>query len=95
MELNRLKTYNAILQNGHLDWVEEAPISASAGKPVKVHVTILENAIPTDENERGPKMAEILEQIAHRCTAFTDIHDPAKWQRQIRQDRPQPNNVTR
>ena len=82
-----LKTYNAILQNDHLNWVDEVPDSANIRKSVKVHVTILENAESMDDNSRGVKMAKILEQIANRGTAFTEINDPVEWQKEIRQDR--------
>lgn len=49
----------------------------------------LQNTTPSKTN--GKQIAEIMEQIAQRGTAFKEIKDPVAWQREIREDRPLPN----
>ncbi len=46
----------------------------------------LEDSEVKQEDERGAKMADLLEQLASQ-DAFKEIDDPAAWQREIRQDR--------
>jgi len=36
----------------------------------------------------GKQVFEIMEKIAQRGTAFSDIEDPVAWQKDIRHDRP-------
>ena len=43
-----------------------------------------------EEEQNTAKIAQLMEQIAARGTAFRDIQDPAAWQREIRKDRPLP-----
>ncbi len=38
----------------------------------------------------GQVIAEIMNRIAARGNAFSDIKDPVEWQRNIRKDRPLP-----
>jgi hypothetical protein len=38
----------------------------------------------------GEIIAEIMNRIAARGNAFSDIQDPVEWQRNIRKDRPLP-----
>jgi hypothetical protein len=45
----------------------------------------------TTSTSNGKQVAEIMEQIAKRGTAFREIKDPVAWQREIREDRPLPN----
>jgi hypothetical protein len=42
-----------------------------------------------DASERGALMAEVLAELA-RIGAFSEIEDPAAWEREIRRDRPLP-----
>jgi len=44
----------------------------------------------SEQEPTGTKLARLMEQIAERGTAFSDIEDPAAWQREIRKDRPLP-----
>ncbi len=47
------------------------------------------NSLSTNRtNEK--QIAEIMENIANRGTAFQQV-DPIAWQKEIRQDRPLPN----
>lgn len=43
---------------------------------------------PIDKDPTGTQLARLMEKIALRGTAFSDIKDPASWQREIRKDRP-------
>ena len=43
-----------------------------------------------DEEPTGAKLAELMEKIASRGTAFQQIKDPSAWQRETRIDRPLP-----
>jgi hypothetical protein len=42
-----------------------------------------------DDSKRGVMMAEALAELA-RIGAFSEIGDPAEWEREIRRDRPLP-----
>jgi hypothetical protein len=83
-----VRTYKALLRGNRLEWLEEAP-EAQADHPLSVQVTILEKGTTTEEVSRGRAMAALLEQIAARGT-LSDMPDPVKWQRELRQDRPLP-----
>jgi hypothetical protein len=82
-----LNTYQAILRDNHLEWVEKVPAHLMAGQAVQVYVTVLDQT-PLVTN-RGKRMAEFLERLA-ASNAFKDIDDPSEWQREIRKDRPLP-----
>lgn len=43
-----------------------------------------------EQEPTGTKLARLMEQVAARGTAFSEIEDPAEWQREIRKDRPLP-----
>jgi hypothetical protein len=79
-----MRTYKALLHGDRLEWLEEAP-EPQPDIPVRVHVTILEEASP-EVYARGHAMAALLEKLADRGT-FAAITDPGTWQREIRQDR--------
>ena len=46
--------------------------------------------ITETEEPNGKKVAEIMERIATRSSAYSQVKDPVKWQREIRKDRPLP-----
>jgi hypothetical protein len=81
-------TYKALLRGNCLEWLEEAP-KAQTDHPLSVQVTILEEGTAAEEASRGQVMADLLEQLAARGT-LSDMADPMKWQRELRQDRPLP-----
>jgi hypothetical protein len=82
------RIYKALLRGNRLEWLEEAP-EAQTDKPLSVQVTILEQGTAAEEISRGQAMAALLEQLAARGT-LSDMADPVKWQRELRQDRPLP-----
>ena len=56
-------------------------------QPAAVYMTILEEPQnPAERVQTGQQMAAILEQLAN-MNAFTEIADPAAWERAIRSDR--------
>jgi hypothetical protein len=83
-----VRTYRALLRGDRLEWLGEAPESET-DHPLSVQVTILEQGTAAEEVSRGQAMAALLEQIAARST-LSDMADPVKWQRELRQDRPLP-----
>jgi len=54
----------------------------------------VEVRLHADENvgSQGSKMADALDELA-AIGAFRGIEDPARWHRQIRQDRPLPDRT--
>jgi hypothetical protein len=85
-----LKTFNAILKNNSIQWVDETP-EIELNSSIKVHITLLEDVAnnQNQSNSNGQKMAEALKKLSVNNT-FSEI-DPQKWQREIRQDRSLPN----
>lgn len=83
-------TYKAMLNGDRLEWSDEVPDLAVAGQPVPVQVTILdEPLLRSQQQARGQQMAAALERLAAK-NGLADIPDPAKWQRETRQDRSLP-----
>ena len=80
-----MRTYRALLCGNRLEWLGEAPES-EIDDPLSVQVTILEQESISEEHARGQAMAALLEKLAKRGI-FSDIADPVKWQRELRQDR--------
>ncbi len=83
-----LHTYNAILRGNEIEWLDEKPEGAGAGRPLKVQVKIVEEE-SEQKKPNGKLAAEILEKLS-RSDPFKDIEDPVAWQREIRKDRPLP-----
>jgi hypothetical protein len=83
-----IRTYRALLRGNRLEWLGEAPESET-DHPLSVQVTVLEEGTAAEEATRGQAMAAALEQLAAHG-ALSDITDPVKWQRELRQDRPLP-----
>ncbi|WP_016949744.1 hypothetical protein [Anabaena sp. PCC 7108] len=83
-----LKTFNAILKNNSIQWVDETP-EIELDSSIKVHITLLEETATPKTKSNGQKMAEVLRKISTK-KIFEEI-DPQKWQQEIRQDRSLPN----
>jgi hypothetical protein len=81
-----LRTYDAILKDGRLEWNGEAP---DQREPLRVQVTVIPATDPESDAERGRRMAAALRKLAE-MNAFAEITDPVAWQREIRKDRPLP-----
>ena len=78
-------TYKALLHGDRLEWLGEAP-EPQTDAPLSVHVTVLEQELPTAGQTHGHAMAALLEKLAERHM-FSAITDPVRWQRELRQDR--------
>jgi hypothetical protein len=83
--------YKAILTGDHLEWKGERPKALAGGKPAEVLVTVLEPSgmSESERRERGAGMAAALREIASRG-GIKSIPDPVAWQREMREDKPQP-----
>lgn len=79
-----MRSYRAVVRDGHIEWINGAP---ACDESLDVVVMVDENQM--DDSERGAMMAEALAELA-RVGAFSDIEDPAQWEREIRLDRPLP-----
>jgi hypothetical protein len=83
-----LKTFNAILKNNSIEWIDKTPEMSLDGS-FQVQVTFLEQTSTTATKSNGQKMAKALRKISKK-NIFAEI-DPQKWQQEIRQDRSLPN----
>ena len=86
-----MHTYRSLLHGDRLEWLGEAPES-QADAPLRVDVTVVEQASVSEAPARGPAMAALLEKLAARGT-FTASTDPVRWQRELRQDRVLPERT--
>jgi len=82
-----LQTYKALLRGDRVEWMGPHP-SCGSDHPLEVEVTVLEDERPSSPS-RGKEMATVLEKLAG-CGAFSEIEDPASWQRETREDRALP-----
>jgi len=82
------RTYRALLHGDRLEWLGEMPESQTE-HPLQVQVTIEEPEPIAEEHARGRAMAALLEKLAARGT-WSDISDPVRWQRELRQERTLP-----
>ncbi len=80
-----MRTYRALLHGDRLAWLGEAPESQTDA-PLRVDVTVVEQAPVSEAHARGPALAALLEKLAVRST-FSAITDPVRWQRELRQER--------
>lgn len=78
--LHEIETLPPPMQQEVLHFVEFLKLKARQPAETVAH----------EEEPNGAKLARLMEQIAARGTAFSDIKDPAAWQREIRKDRPLP-----
>ena len=85
LEKIMLKTYNAILNQNRVQWLNETP-KINSGDPIQVQITLLEETEIAKSN--GQKMAEALKKVSEN-NIFAKI-DPLQWQQEIRQDRSLP-----
>jgi hypothetical protein len=83
-----LKTFNAILRNNSIQWLDETP-KIKLDTSIKVYVTLLEEMTINQSTSNGQKMAEALSKISKNGN-FADV-DPQEWQQEMRQDRSLPN----
>jgi len=79
-----LKTFNAILKNNSIQWLDDTP-PLELDTSVKVNVTLLEEITIHKSKSNGQKMAEALSKIS-KNNNFANV-EPQKWQRENRQDR--------
>lgn len=80
-----LQTFKAWLRGNRLEWVDEAPVVGD--RILQVHVTVLDTNAVAALDDRGQRMAAILEKLA----ASEPLNlDPMLWQQQTRQDRSLP-----
>jgi len=86
-----MRTYRALLHGDRLEWLGEAPESQTDA-PLRVDVTVVEQAPVSEAHARGPAMAALLEKLAARST-FSAITDPVRWQRELRQERVLPGRA--
>ena len=89
-----LTTLRAVVEDDKIHWQEAVDNVLPANRPVEVLITILEGR----PNGRSPE-----EQARHRVAAvqklaalnaFSGMPDPARWQREIREDRELPDRET-
>ena len=66
-----LKTFNAILKNNSIQWVDEIH-EIELNSSVKVHITLLEEIAATQKKSNGQKMAEALRKISKK-NIFAEI----------------------
>jgi hypothetical protein len=81
-----LKTYDALLNQNRVQWLNETP-KINLSNSIQVQITLLEETAITQSN--GQKMAEALKKISEN-NMFAKI-DPLQWQQETRQDRSLPN----
>jgi len=86
-----MRTYRALLHGDRLEWLGEAPESQTDA-PLRVDVTVVEQAPDSEAHARGPAMAALLEKLAAQNT-FSAITDPVRWQRELRQERVLPERA--
>lgn len=84
-----LNTYRAILRGKTLEWVSDGPTELPSDRAIPVHVTILEETPEATASERGLRMVDALEKLAHLPSSLTSL-DPVQWEREMRQERPLP-----
>jgi len=85
-----LQTYKATLRGNYLEWSGEAPDHLGEEQTVEVHVTLLKETATSSTVAQGRRMAEALEKLA-ALNVFSEVSDPAAWQREQRQDRALPD----
>jgi hypothetical protein len=77
------ETYKAWLQGNQLEWISDAPVEGDSA--CQVEVIVLNQQATLNSEERGKKMAEILEKLA-KTQGISEI-EPLGWQAETRQDR--------
>jgi hypothetical protein len=79
-----LKSYEAILDHGHVSWINDSP----SDEKTRILVTILPKKIVEKHIElNGTKLARFAK--SNPISNIEEIFgDPAEWQREQRKDRP-------
>jgi hypothetical protein len=84
-----LTTLKATVEGDKLRWQESPDGLLPANRPVPVLVTILNGKGEASAAEQGRRRVTVLQKLA-ALNALSKIPDPAKWQREIRDDRELP-----
>lgn len=80
-----IKSYEAIYDNGRLEWLKASPRLSRA----RVLVIVDEDDTASVDTPNGPQVAAVLEQLAARNAARA-FGDPLAWQRAERAERELP-----
>lgn len=83
-----LHTFRAILKGNLLEWQEDVNRWLQGDRAIQVLVTLLSESPTVTTQNRGQRMASVLEQLA-QANAFAGV-DPVVWQQDIRRDRELP-----
>ena len=78
-----LPTYRAIIENNQIRWLEEEPEQGHQRTPLKVLITVIEEAPQSADQAKSKKAAAILNRMAAR-NALAGITDPVAWQGEYR-----------
>lgn len=78
-----MKTFEAIIDGDRIRWASEDP---HLTRPTPVTVEITETIELTD----GQSFADYLDQVVRERGGVTSFGDPAKWEREQRDDREMP-----
>lgn len=81
-----LQTYPATLENNQLHWTNEEPELQSAGRPLTVLVTIMDEIAANNLPAKKEKLLQVMSRMAAR-NSLSIISDPVAWQQEIRTDR--------
>ncbi|MGE0082954.1 MAG: hypothetical protein AB7S75_00895 [Desulfococcaceae bacterium] len=83
-----LGTYQAVLKNNHLEWLDDFPFPEFQDREMEVLITVLcgKNFQSYLKRKRVELMAKYLERIAE-IGGIKEILDPLEWQSEIRKDR--------
>lgn len=84
-----LTTLKATVEGDKLCWQESPDGLLPANQPVPVLVTILNGKSEVSAAEHGHRRVAVLHKLA-ALNALSKIPDPAKWQREAREDRELP-----
>lgn len=73
--IHEVETLPPSMQQEVAHFVEFLKLKLAESQPTEV---------ASDQESNATKLLHLMEQIAARGTAFSDIEDPAAWQREIR-----------
>jgi hypothetical protein len=82
-------TYRARLRGDVLEWLDDRPEELIANQAIDVDVTVPAAPSGPEPRQQGPRMAEILGQLA-QLDKRSMPSDPVAWQRRVREDRELP-----
>lgn len=84
-----LKTYKATIKNNFVEWDNGVDEIINSDSAVPVIITILDEPLPDDKIYRGKCMVSALNMLV-KLKAFSDVDDPVKMIREMRQERSLP-----